>query len=60
MCNTNLMQDTQPRGVVSLIPGSWCKSIPQGTPRMADAVAKTSRSGVISVVIRDIAGSVSH
>jgi hypothetical protein len=41
--------DSKPRGTISLLPGTWCKPIIPGSPRMIDAVAKSAKVGIISV-----------
>ena len=45
-------QDSTPRGVIRLLPSGWIKAVPQGTPRMPDAVANVSEqnAGIVSVV----------
>ena len=45
-------QDSTPRGVIRLLPSGWIKAVPQGTPRMPDAIANLSEqnAGIISVV----------
>lgn len=45
-------QDSNPRGVIRLLPGGWAKSVSQGSPRMTDAIAntETQSNAVISVV----------
>lgn len=53
--NTSLCahtQDSTPRGVIRLLPSGWIKAVPQGTPRMPDAIANLSEqnAGIISVV----------
>ena len=50
--HTHTTQDSTPRGVIRLLPSGWIKVIPQGTPRMPDAVANISEhhAGIISVV----------
>ena len=48
-CRVYIQQDARPKGVVKLIPGSWCQPIAQGTARRSDAMAQPN-PGVISVV----------
>ena len=45
-------QDSNPKGVIRLLPTGWCRSIPQGSKRMSDAVVNKSEqtSALISVV----------
>lgn len=43
-------QDSQPRGIIKLLPNSWCTPVIPGSPRMTDAVAKTARTSIMSVV----------
>ena len=48
------VQDSQPRGSIELLPGSWCEPVTQGSPKLPDAQFtangdKDSR-GIVSVV----------
>ncbi len=45
-------QDSNPKGVIRLLPTGWSKTITQGTPRMPDAVVSSSDKGpgIMSVV----------
>lgn len=49
---TGSVQVSNPRGCVRLLPTGWCKTVPQGTPRMTDAVAKLSDANkrIVTVV----------
>lgn len=48
------VQDSQPRGSIELVPGSWCEPVTQGTPKLPDAQLTSNGSndstGVVSVV----------
>ena len=48
------MQDSQPRGSIELVPGSWCEPVTQGTPKLPDAQLTphggSDSTGVVSVV----------
>ncbi len=46
-----IVKDANPRGAIRILPGGWSKPVPQGTPRMADAVASTTKGAkIISIV----------
>ncbi len=47
-----MMQDSNPKGVIRLLPTGWSKTITQGTPRMHDAVVTSNDKGpgIMSVV----------
>ena len=48
------LQDSQPRGSIELLPGTWCGAVTQGTPKLPDAQLAShggkDSAGVVSVV----------